>query len=268
MVMDTLFNDYYFVIDIGDRRMVILADMIRSAGGKVFILGEESYVEQKKPVYCLPPFACLDEKIAVAMLNDSIVFCRLAYEDAKRIVNTKGVQIFTYDTDEILVMQNAFLTAEGTLAYLISNTDCTIRNLKVLVLGLGRVGKSLLTILKDNYVRVSVASQPLSEQALGYIMAEESYCLDNLKNYIDKFDVIINSIPKLIIQGEELKKTRKGALIIDLASSPGGVDYTLAKAMGINAVHYPGVPGKTAPYTAAEYIRDSIMRKLTKEIYE
>lgn len=37
-----------------------------------------------------------------------------------------------------------------------------------------------------------------------------------------------------------------------------GVDFEAAKSLGIRAVNLPGIPGKTAPITAAKAIRDSI----------
>ena len=38
----------------------------------------------------------------------------------------------------------------------------------------------------------------------------------------------------------------------------GGVDLEAAKARGLRAVHVPGIPGRTAPVTAARAIRDAI----------
>ena len=48
--------------------------------------------------------------------------------------------------------------------------------------------------------------------------------LDNLKEHIHEFDIIFNTIPSLILDDEILTKVKKDALIIDLASKPGGID--------------------------------------------
>lgn len=37
-----------------------------------------------------------------------------------------------------------------------------------------------------------------------------------------------------------------------------GVDLEAARKLGLRAVNLPGIPGKTAPVTAAKAIRDSI----------
>ena len=53
--------------------------------------------------------------------------------------------------------------------------------------------------------------------------------LDNLKYHIHEFDIIFNTIPSLILNDEILTKVKKDALIIDLASKPGGIDFDAAK---------------------------------------
>jgi len=55
-----------------------------------------------------------------------------------------------------------------------------------------------------------------------------------------------------------MNKVNKSALIIDLASKPGGVDYIAAKELGIHALLAPSLPGKVAPLSAALIIYDSI----------
>ena len=47
-------------------------------------------------------------------------------------------------------------------------------------------------------------------------------------------------------------------MLIDLASKPGGVDFSAAKELGIHAVQALSLPGKTAPRAAAEIIKNTI----------
>lgn len=75
---------------------------------------------------------------------------------------------------------------------------------------------------------------------------------------LNEFDIIINTIPALVIQEEQLKKINKDCLIIDLASNPGGVDRTFAKKIGIKTIWALSLPGKVAPLTSAQYIKDTI----------
>ena len=45
---------------------------------------------------------------------------------------------------------------------------------------------------------------------------------------------------------------------MDLASEPGGVDHPAAQALGVPVVWARGLPGKVAPHTAAEYLKDTV----------
>lgn len=56
----------------------------------------------------------------------------------------------------------------------------------------------------------------------------------------------------------------KKAMIIDLASEPCGTDFEAAKALGLTAVKAPGLPGKFAPKTAGEIIKDTVLNILSE----
>jgi dipicolinate synthase subunit A len=54
------------------------------------------------------------------------------------------------------------------------------------------------------------------------------------------------------------------ALIIDLASMPGGVDDGFAASKSIKVIHALSLPGKTAPVTAGKNIADAVIRILER----
>ena len=81
--------------------------------------------------------------------------------------------------------------------------------------------------------------------------------LDNLKDHIHEFDIIFNTIPSLIF--------KKDALIIDLASKPGGIDFDAAKAYGLKVIWALSLPGKIAPVSSGAIIKDTIMN-IIKEL--
>ncbi|OJT71237.1 dihydrofolate reductase, partial [Clostridioides difficile] len=49
-------------------------------------------------------------------------------------------------------------------------------------------------------------------------------------------------------------KVSQEVTIIDIASSPGGVDYSVVKEAGINATLCLGLPGKYSPKTSGEIL--------------
>ena len=82
--------------------------------------------------------------------------------------------------------------------------------------------------------------------------------LKELKQEIGKFDIIFNTIPTEILEKELLSEVKEDAVIIELASKPGGVNRKVAEELKINVVEALALPGKVAPLTVAEYIRDTI----------
>ena len=74
----------------------------------------------------------------------------------------------------------------------------------------------------------------------------------------------MNTIPALVLKEKEINCLKKDCLLIDLASSPGGIDIKAAKEKGIKTIWALALPGKVAPLTSAEFIRDTIYNILEK----
>ena len=159
---------------------------------------------------------------------------------------------------EKLVIYNTIATAEGTIKEAITNTDITIQNSNILILGFGRVAKEVALKFKALGANVTCSARKESDLAwikvLGYNLLNINY----LKGKISNYDIIINTVPSMILDKEELSELNKNTLIIDLASRPGGVNFELAKQIGIKYVWALALPGRIAPKTSAEYIKECI----------
>jgi dipicolinate synthase subunit A len=66
-------------------------------------------------------------------------------------------------------------------------------------------------------------------------------------------------VPALVIDRKILKRLKKGTVIIDIAQSPGGTDFDYARDLNVKAIYCPGLPGRVAPYTAAEVLKDAVI---------
>jgi dipicolinate synthase subunit A len=85
-----------------------------------------------------------------------------------------------------------------------------------------------------------------------------------LPSRVGEFDIIFNTIPSLIFDKDMLKRTKKDALIIDLASRPGGVDFDAAAELGVRVIWALSLPGKVAPVTSGTIIKDTIMNVINE----
>jgi len=61
-----------------------------------------------------------------------------------------------------------------------------------------------------------------------------------------------------MLDANRLQKLKSETVIIDLASNPGGVDFTAAKNLGRNVIWALSLPGKYAPVTSGKILAKSI----------
>jgi dipicolinate synthase subunit A len=253
-------------VEIRDKRDFYLLNALKKEGFTTFDLGEESKYKEFEKVYVRSLLTSVTREIAESLEDNSILFSRKLSDEVDEIIKQKNIEQYNLLSDETFIVKNAYLTAEGALAHIILNTQRTIRHMPILVLGYGRVGKSVTKLLKDNYAIVSVATNDPTEYAIASIFSDDVHTLDSYKENLNNFSAIINTVPKLILEGETLNLINKDCFILDLASLPGGIDYNAAEKLNLNLMHALGVPGKVAPETAGLYIKDIIMKRLSNRL--
>jgi dipicolinate synthase subunit A len=97
----------------------------------------------------------------------------------------------------------------------------------VLITGFGRLGKVLAATFSALHAEVYRTCRKFSDAAWIKTYGYTSVSFDQAKNIAKKFDLIINTVPQKVLRVDFLKKVKKGCLIIDLASKPGGADKKL-----------------------------------------
>ncbi len=159
---------------------------------------------------------------------------------------------------EELVILNTIATAEGAIEVAIQNTDTIIHGSNVLILGFGRVAKEVATKFHGLSAKVTCAARKSTDLAWIKAQGYEEVNIYELGEDLKKYDIIINTIPQMIIDKEEMQFMKHNVLLIDLASSPGGINVEDAKQMNLKFVWALALPGKIAPVTSAEFIKDTI----------
>ena len=70
-------------------------------------------------------------------------------------------------------------------------------------------------------------------------------------------------MPALVLKGKVLKKIRKDALVLELASKGGGIDREAAQVEEIRIVDCPGLPGRYAPKVSGEKLAEFILSQMS-----
>jgi len=159
---------------------------------------------------------------------------------------------------------NAVPTAEGTVQIAMEELPSTLWNMKVLVLGAGRVGRHLATLLKAMGAKVTVAVRKGKDAAWVISNQMDHCCYDFDGKNISDYRLICNTVPAVVLDENLLSRVAANSLIIDLASDNGGVDYCYALSHGIKVIHALSLPGKVAPETAAENLKRVIYNILAE----
>ncbi|HET6872140.1 MAG TPA: dipicolinic acid synthetase subunit A [Sporolactobacillaceae bacterium] len=166
-----------------------------------------------------------------------------------------------FERDDVAIY-NSVPTVEGTLMMVIQNTDITIHRSNVIILGLGRTGMSLARTFGALGAYVKVGARRPEHIARITEMGLEPFHIKDLENQVTDVDVIINTIPAKVITSLVLSKMPSRALIVDVASKPGGTDFRYAEKRGIKAILAPGIPGIVAPKTAGQIIANVLSELL------
>lgn len=150
----------------------------------------------------------------------------------------------------------ARLTAEGAIALLRPETG--LSGAHILLLGYGRIARLLARELQKAGALVTAAARSGEQRAWAEAESIEALPLDALSGALDRFDVIIGTIPAPVLTEPLLALVRKDALLLELASAPGGIDAAAAHEKGLRYIRAPGLPAKYAPERAAVILRDAV----------
>ena len=186
--------------------------------------------------------------------RDTLVLAGMAGEGLERLCAKRGLTLMDYAAREELAVLNAVPTAEGALQIALEKLPTVLNGMDVLVTGYGRVAKLCRRVFAGVGCKVTAAAR--SREALAWAEADgaEPLPLHRMPEQLSRFRLVLNTVPHLLFGKEELSRLPPGALLIDLASLPGGTDFDAAKELGVQTVHALSLPGKSAPETAADIL--------------
>lgn len=278
-----------FAIIGGDLRTIKLAEMLEKDGHQINIYGLEKaedlknktnitqYESIKKAVQDVEivigpiPFSSNGTTVNAPFSNKEITIREMMHVINAKVLIAGGIIPEVYDmaNDEYieiidimkreeLAVLNTIATAEGTIQIAIENTNKILHGSEVLILGFGRIGKVLARKLAGLSAKVTCAAR--KDEDLAWIQAygHKATNINSIGENLKQFDLIINTVPHMILTQERLENVKQECLLIDLASNPGGIDKKAAKNKNLKFIWALSLPGKVAPITSAEFIKDTI----------
>ncbi len=172
-------------------------------------------------------------------------------EDVGMFIIGSGGEYVDVALDESFLSANAELTARATLGILLTEGERSVEELRLGIVGYGRIGRALLRLLLFLGAKVKVfTTSEKTRCELGEVGIETvaSGDADGLRG----LDILINTAPKQLFSPEDIPE---GLVIMELAS---GENFS-----GVRGVlRYPSLPLRLYPRSAGRLWAMSALRLL------
>ncbi len=175
----------------------------------------------------------------------------------KEMMLCRGARVYDAALDEDFLLKNARLTAEGTLGHILTSSKKSPKDMKIGIIGYGRIGKYLASMLLSLGAGVRVyTSKNDTRVALGECGIESEYMAagDEIIPNIQGLDIIVNTAPKPLYKTFSLG-IPQGLSIIEVASGDN-----FAGVSGV--LRLPSIPDRLYPESSAKLYFDGICRHL------
>ena len=280
----------------GDARQISATKILFAEGYSVFVFASAEDVGEEIGTYesvesallncdtvVLPLPVSLDNKTLNApfLKNEQITLGRIieAISEGKTVIggripdgmeqalSDKGVRVIDYFKSEAFQIENAYTTSEAALSIAMNNLKRNIRGARFAVTGYGRIARTLTELLLKLSGNVCVLARKESDLAWARLAGASTMRLnsESIDRLTHGYDIIFNTVPSWLFLEDFLLKINKDTLIVDLASSPGGVDVSAAKKLSSRVLWASSLPGKYAPESAGELIASCIKNIISEE---
>lgn len=232
-------------------------------------------MEKRTPTFAISPGGQKHKILARLLETDGYDVCISEEEDVQKadyyitpkaknadILLSRGIIPIEYLKRQDFKECNGILTAEAAITEAQIHTPISIASSRVLVTGSGCIAFPLACKLKALGAYVTVAARNAAARNKARLMGFAAYDICFMGG---EYDIIFNTVPARIFDRHALTGINSNAVIIDLASLPGGVDTNAAQELGISVIAALALPGKHMPETSARIIR-ACVRSYIKEM--
>lgn len=182
---------------------------------------------------------------------------------AQPLLSQYPVQVYDYCNDEALTIANAAISAEGALRVALQELPITLCGSRCLVIGYGRIGKCLAARLYALGAAVTVSARNPADRAAIEAAGLRADTTGSYLHGLSAYDCIFNTVPATVLRTEHLHALRSDCRIIDLASGAGALEVDAPPQL--HYIHALGLPGTDAPASAAQVLRNFIVRTLAEQ---
>ena len=233
--------------DINIKKYDLILFPISGVGNDFIIKGEKNFKVEADLLKDVKENCLIFSGIKTNCLEEMMKYCK------------KNINFLM--NDESIIKENSIITVEGIISDIITNTDITINKSKVLVIGYGNIGSYLTKVLNDLKALVSVSViLDKDKNLLDKLKINSVYSNDisSMRKVISESDIIINTVPSLVLNEYYINYMKSNCYVLDIASYPHGIDQDALNNKNIKNKIYLGIPSIVAPKTAGKILSKKI----------
>lgn len=248
-----------YFLDLNDKRNQVVKNLLEKDGEQVFEFDFKTIKNISKNDMCVfsPAKKFSTEELKSLPSKIKLVCGKLSDEQVK-ILKQKKIQHINLMSDEIFTVKNANLTSEAVLSIIIEKTKVSIFESAVLILGGGRIAKALAVMLKGLGVQFAIVSYNPIKFPSYFSFSDKCYYRENFVRDLEKYNVIVNTIPAKIIGEDIVEKIKKETVFIETASVKCLEEN---EKLQFEYLFSPALPQKYASQSAGKYVYESIKGK-------
>ena len=202
-----------------------------------------------------------DAELLAGMEAGAWIILGMADDGLRAAAAAHGIGLSEYEDDRQLMLERGPAIVEGALRAAVEHTDVTIHAAQVAVVGHGTIGGLLARTLRAVGAHVTVVARNPVQRAEAHANGLGAAPLEMLPRLAGAMQMVFSTVPARVVDAEVLRALPRGALVMDLAAPPGGVDLKAARQLGHRAVWARGL-GRRAPVTVGASQWGGVRRRI------
>ena len=202
--------------------------------------------DRKNRINCFDETFILDHVMFSKLKENCLVLTIACNNYLLEMSNEYHFRYCCLNDNSYFIDENSMLCAEGIIAYIIKKRPYSLLKSKIAVFGSGHIASALINVL----LNMNIDSDLCSRKKVT-VHHKSSLNIKDMKNLKD-YDVIVNTVPALVIDHEMIDTIKDDALIIDVASFPYGLDHHYAINAKKNCYVLSSIPSRYAYKYAAD----------------
>lgn len=173
----------------------------------------------------------------------------------------RGLRMAYYADDAAFAWRNAQISAEAAVSAAMQRSGCMLDEQRVLLMGYGMFGRAIAWRLRALGAKVWVFARRQKQRQEAVAEGLMPVAPEQLLQLASGMDLVMNTIPAVLLSRRELEAFLEHTLFLELASPPYGIDLHAAAELERQVVVLPGLPAQYAPMSAARALKDAVLRQ-------